>query len=113
MRVKLTLEYDGTAVRGWAGQPGLPPVEGVVRDAFNGVFPSWSGLAVAGRTDTGVHALANVASVDVSGGPAIERIAEALNAGLPDDVAVVGAEEVATGFHARHLARSRSYRYRL
>jgi tRNA pseudouridine38-40 synthase len=113
VRLKLTLEYDGTDFRGWAAQPGLRTVEGVVRDAFAAVFPAWSGLAVAGRTDTGVHALANVVSVDVDGGPRIERIAEALNAVLPEDVAIVAVEEVARDFHARHSARSRSYRYRI
>jgi tRNA pseudouridine38-40 synthase len=113
MRVKLTLAYDGTGFRGWAAQPGMRTVESVVREAFDAVFPTWSTLAVAGRTDTGVHALANVATVDVSGGPAVDRIAEALNAALPNDVAAVAAEDVASDFHARHSARSRSYRYRI
>jgi tRNA pseudouridine38-40 synthase len=60
-----------------------------------------------------VHALANVVSVDVSGGPPPERTAQALNTRLPDEIAVVLAEEVAGGFHARFSARSRSYRYRV
>jgi tRNA pseudouridine38-40 synthase len=68
---------------------------------------------VGGRTDTGVHALANVASVVVDGGPPADRIPEALNAVLPPDVAVVGAEEAAADFHARHSAVARSYRYRI
>ena len=77
------------------------------------MFPSWEGLAVAGRTDTGVHALANVASLDVQGGPPVHRAAEALNAVLADDVAVVGAESAPDDFHARHSASARSYRYRI
>ena len=77
------------------------------------VFPHWSELAVAGRTDTGVHALANVASVEVEGGPPTERAADALNAELPDDVAVSESAEAEPGFHARHSARARSYRYRV
>ena len=113
MRLKLTLEYDGTAFRGWAAQPELRTVESVVRDALTSVFPGWSLLAVAGRTDTGVHALANVVSVDVEGGPRIERASEALNSVLPDDVAVIDAREAARDFHARHSARARSYRYRI
>jgi tRNA pseudouridine38-40 synthase len=112
-RLKLTLEYDGTDFRGWAAQPGLRTVEGVVREAFAKVFPQWDSLAVGGRTDTGVHALGNVVSADVDGGPPIERATEALNAVLPDDVAVVSAEGAAPDFHARHSARSRSYRYRI
>ncbi len=113
MRLRLRLEYDGGGFRGWAAQPGLRTVEGSLGAALDRVFPSWSRLAVAGRTDTGVHALGQVASVDVDGGPAVERAAEALNAALPGDLAVVAADEVSTDFHARHSARSRSYRYRI
>ena len=113
MRLKLTLEYDGAGFHGWAAQPGLRTVEGVLRDSLATVFPSVSGLAVAGRTDTGVHALGNVVTLDVEGGPAPERIANASNAALPDDVAVVEVEEVAADFDARRSARSRSYRYRI
>src|SRR5256886_6234112 len=112
-RLKITLEYDGTGFRGWATQPGLRTVEGVVRNAFDRIFSSWSELAVAGRTDTGVHALAQVASVEAEGGPPANRAAEALNAELPDDVAVSEVEPVASDFHARHSARARSYRYRI
>ncbi len=111
MRLRLTLEYDGTGFRGWAAQPGLRTVEGVLREALERVFPSWSELAIAGRTDTGVHALANVASVAVDGGPPAERAADALNAVLPDDVAVAESAEAEPGFHARRAARARSYRY--
>jgi tRNA pseudouridine38-40 synthase len=68
---------------------------------------------VAGRTDAGVHALANVVSVEVAGGPPAERAADALNAALPDDVAVVAAEQASDEFHARFDARARSYRYRV
>ena len=113
MRVKLTLEYDGTGFRGWAAQPGERTVEGVLSEGLTAVFPRWNSLAVAGRTDAGVHGLANVASVEVDGGPPVERAAEALNASLPDDVSVVDASEAAPDFHARFSARSRSYRYRI
>ena len=112
-RLKLTLEYDGTGFRGWAVQPGLRTVEGALREALGGVFPRWDSLAVAGRTDTGVHALAQVASVDAEGGPPPERAAEALNAELPGDVAVTEVQLVDADFHARHSARARSYRYRV
>jgi tRNA pseudouridine38-40 synthase len=113
MRFKVTLEYDGSGFRGWAAQPGLRTVEGELRTALDQVYSSWHGLAVAGRTDAGVHALGQVASVEAEGGPPAERIAEALNAVLPDDVAVLAGEEAAPDFHARHSARARSYRYRL
>jgi len=77
------------------------------------LFRGVDGLAVAGRTDAGVHALGNVVSVDVEGGPPADRAAEALNTVLPSDIAVVAAEGAAAEFHARFSARSRSYRYRL
>ena len=108
MRLKLTLEYDGTAFHGWAAQPELRTVEGVVREAIAAVFPGADGLAVAGRTDTGVHARGNVVSLDVTGGPPLTRAADALNGALPDDVAVVEAVEAAPEFHARHSAVARS-----
>lgn len=113
MNVKLTLEYDGTDFYGWARQPGLRTVEAVVRDALDAVFPQWDGLAVAGRTDTGVHATGQVVSVRIEGGPPFERSAEALNAALPEDVAIRAAEEAPEEFNARFSARSRSYRYRV
>ena len=113
MRLRLTLEYDGTGFRGWAAQPGLRTVEGALQEALDRVFESWSDLRVAGRTDTGVHALAQVASVEIEGGAPVERAAAALNARLPDDVAVSAAEPAAPDFDARYLARARSYRYRI
>jgi tRNA pseudouridine38-40 synthase len=113
VRLKLTLEYDGTGFRGWAAQPGERTVDGELRKALDDAYETWSGLAVAGRTDAGVHALGQVASVEADGGPPPERATEALNATLPDDVSVVAAEEAAADFHARHSARSRSYRYRI
>jgi tRNA pseudouridine38-40 synthase len=111
--VRLTLEYDGTGFTGWAAQPSLRTIEGVVRAALDRVYPRWDGLAVAGRTDAGVHALGQVASFDADGGPPPERAAHALNGVLPDDVAVVASEEAPEGFNARFSATGRSYRYRV
>jgi tRNA pseudouridine38-40 synthase len=113
VNLRLNLEYDGSEFYGWARQPRRRTVEGVMRDALDAVFPCWDGLAVAGRTDTGVHATGQVASLDVEGGPPLQRTAEALNAALPDDVAVRAAAEVPEGFSARFSARARSYRYRV
>ncbi len=113
MILKLTLQYDGTGFRGWARQPEKRTVEGVLRDALDSVYPGWERLAVAGRTDAGVHARGQVASVGVRVGAPIDRAAEALTSALPDDVAVVTAEPASDGFHARFSARSRSYRYRV
>jgi tRNA pseudouridine38-40 synthase len=114
VRLKLTVAYDGTAFRGWARQPGERTIEDVLGDALRRVYGAYDGgLAVAGRTDTGVHALANVVSLDVENGPPPERAAEALNAVLPADISVTRAEAAADDFNARFSARSRSYRYRI
>jgi tRNA pseudouridine38-40 synthase len=112
MRLKLTIEYDGTDFRGWARQPGERTVEGELRRALAELYTAGE-LVVAGRTDTGVHALANVVSVDVEGGPPPERALPAINALLPRDIAVGRAEPAPDGFHARYDARTRSYRYRV
>jgi tRNA pseudouridine38-40 synthase len=111
--VKLTLEYDGTDFSGWAAQPGLRTVEGELRRALDQAYAGWDGLAVAGRTDAGVHARAQVASFAADGGPPPEKAPAALNALLPDDLAVLAAETAADDFSARFSARSRSYRYRV
>jgi tRNA pseudouridine38-40 synthase len=87
--------------------------EGALRAALDDVYPRWDGLAVAGRTDTGVHATGQVASVSVEGGPPPARAADALNATLPGDVVVTAAEHAPEGFHARFSARARAYRYRI
>ena len=111
--VKLILEYDGTGFGGWAVQPEQRTVEGELRKALDVVYPGWEGLAVAGRTDAGVHARGQVASVRVDDGPPAAKAAKALNALLPDDVAVTASAPAADDFHARFSARSRTYRYRI
>jgi tRNA pseudouridine38-40 synthase len=111
--VRVTLEYDGSGFSGWAAQPGLRTVEGELRGGLDELYRRWSGLAVAGRTDAGVHALGQVASFETYGGPPPERAAAALNGVLPDDVAAVESEEAPDGFSARFSATGRSYRYRV
>jgi tRNA pseudouridine38-40 synthase len=111
--VRLTLEYDGTDFHGWAAQPGLRTVAGELRAALDEIYPEWSRLAVAGRTDAGVHAVAQVASFAAEGGPPPDRAAQALNGVLPDDVAALASEAAADDFHARFSALARSYRYRV
>jgi tRNA pseudouridine38-40 synthase len=113
VRLKLTIEYDGTAFRGWARQPGERTVEGELRRALAELWPGFEHLAVAGRTDRGAHALENVVSVEAEGGPPATRAARALNALLPCDLAVARVEPAPADFHARFDARSRSYRYRV
>jgi tRNA pseudouridine38-40 synthase len=113
VNLRLTLAYDGTRFRGWARQPGLRTVEQVLADALAATFASAGPIAVAGRTDTGVHALAQVVSVTVTGGPPADVAARVLTGILPEDLAVLDARAVDPSFHARHAARARTYRYRV
>lgn len=110
--VRLDIEYDGRAFKGWARQPGLRTVQGELETALATVLREPLELTVAGRTDTGVHALGQVASFETAVEPP-DDLARRLNGLAPDDVAVTSAVVVADTFNARHDAKSRSYRYRL
>ena len=105
---KLTLAYDGTPFAGWAVQPGERTVAGELGRALRVVLRRDVDLVVAGRTDRGVHALGQVVSYE---GPLPSL--RSVNALLPDEVAVLAAEEMPEGFSARHDAKSRSYLYRV
>jgi tRNA pseudouridine38-40 synthase len=109
----LVLEYDGAGFHGWARQPALRTVQGVVEQTLDEVFPGRGVLSVAGRTDTGVHASGQVASLTVDAGPPTARVPQAVNQLLPADVAVLSCREEAEDFHARFSARSRAYEYRV
>jgi len=110
---RLDLVYEGTGFRGWARQPGLRTVEGVLRDALTTILGEQVCLSVAGRTDTGVHAWAQVASFTTTRhGLRPDQLRRSLNALLPPDVAVESAAPAPDGFAARR-ASSRSYAYRL
>ncbi len=110
--VRLDLEYDGSGFRGWARQPGLRTVQGELETALATVLREPIELTVAGRTDTGVHALGQVASFITTVEPP-EDLTRRLNGLCPDDVAVTATTVAADGFDARHDAKARSYRYRL
>jgi tRNA pseudouridine38-40 synthase len=112
--LRLDLEYDGARFAGWAAQPGLRTVEGVLLDALETVLRApVADLRVAGRTDAGVSASGQVASFTVPGGVDLRRVLPALNGTLPNDVAVRAAVEAPQGFDARADARSRAYEYRV
>jgi tRNA pseudouridine38-40 synthase len=110
--IRLDIEYDGTDFRGWARQSGLRTVQAVLEAALEQVLREPIQLTVAGRTDTGVHALGQVASFATEA-PLPPDLARNLNGITPADVAIRRAEPVADGFDARHGARSRSYLYRV
>jgi tRNA pseudouridine38-40 synthase len=105
---RLLIEYDGSDFAGWARQPRLRTVQGVLEDALERATRRHVTLTVAGRTDAGVHARGQVASHDGPPAPA-----SALNGVLARDVRVVESEEALEGFDARRDALSRTYRYRL
>ena len=110
--VRLEIEYDGAGFRGWARQPGLRTVQGELETALATVLREPVELTVAGRTDTGVHAIGQVASFETSTTPP-DDLMRRLNGVGPDDVAVTAAGVTRDGFNARHDAKARSYRYRL
>ncbi|MGE5281224.1 MAG: tRNA pseudouridine(38-40) synthase TruA [Chloroflexota bacterium] len=110
--VRLDLEYDGSGFRGWAKQPGLRTVQGELETALVTVLRQPVELTVAGRTDTGVHALGQVASFETDA-EIPPDLARSLNGVGPDDIAVTATEVVTNGFDARRDAKSRTYRYRV
>ncbi|WP_249020089.1 tRNA pseudouridine(38-40) synthase TruA [Conexibacter sp. S30A1] len=108
MSARLTIEYDGTNFAGWAAQPGQRTVQAELERALQTVLRHPVALTVAGRTDAGVHASAQVASHAGEAAPL-----GSLNALLPADVAVIASEPAAEGFDARRDCTSRAYRYRV
>lgn len=112
-RLRLTLEYDGTDFQGWQVQASGRSVQGVVEEAFAKVISEAVRLVAAGRTDAGVHARGQSAHVDVASRLSAEDLRRALNAVLPEDVAVLRLQEAPAGFHARRDARSKQYVYRI
>ena len=106
---RLTLAYDGSPFAGWAKQPGMRTVQGELERALAVMLSDQVALTVAGRTDTGVHAWAQVASY-TSHPP--ERL-DGVNALLPPEIAVLEAGPAPDGFNARRDARSRTYCYRV
>jgi tRNA pseudouridine38-40 synthase len=110
--VRLDIEYDGTGFRGWARQPELRTVQGELESALATVLREPVELTVAGRTDTGVHALGQVASFEAEA-EVPRDLARRLNAVGPNDIAVISAAPTAEGFDARRDAKSRTYRYRI
>ncbi len=109
---RFVLEYDGTDFAGWQRQRGGErTVQGVLEDALAEIVGARAPVIGAGRTDAGVHAEGQVASVEIETALAPETLGRALNARLPLDVAVREAALAPPGFHARYHARAKVYRY--
>ena len=111
MRVLLRVAYDGTNYSGWQVQPNAVTVEGVLRDCLKKLFKKEIDIIGASRTDAGVHAMGNVAVFDVDTMIPAEKIAYALNAGLPEDIRIQESVQVRDNFHPRHTDCIKTYEY--
>ena len=110
---KLTIAYDGSGFVGWQRQASGTSIQGLLEDACRELDNRDVAVAGASRTDAGVHALRQVASMTLERDVDAERVVRAINARLPEAVRVLDAVEVPAGFHARFHARSKTYRYRI
>lgn len=114
MRYKLTIEYDGGAYVGWQRQDNGPSIQAALEAAIHAFSGETVQVWGAGRTDAGVHALGQVAHIDLAKATTARVVREAVNHHLkPQRIAVLTVEEAAPNFHARLAAKSRLYRYRI
>ena len=111
--IRLDIEYDGTGFSGWQRQPRVRTVEGEIAGALEKLLGSLPELIVAGRTDSGVHALGQVANFSSVTDMETAEISNALNSLIPPDVRIIGAQEVPLAFNARYDAKARVYRYEI
>jgi tRNA pseudouridine38-40 synthase len=110
---KLTLTYDGTPFNGWQIQPNLPTVQGTLARAIHRITGETVLPQGSGRTDTGVHALGQVASVSLTTPIPAPNLHRALNNALPSSIRIISVEAVPESFHARHSAIRKTYEYRI
>ena len=111
--IKMIVQYDGTDFHGWQEQPGQRTVQGALGECLASIVRARPNLEGAGRTDSGVHALGQVASFDTEHPIALPRLQAALNSRLPPDMAVAEIAEAPPGFSPSRDALSKHYRYRL
>jgi tRNA pseudouridine38-40 synthase len=111
--LKLTLAYDGTDFHGWQVQPRKPTIQGVLSECLERVTGERVSPQGSGRTDAGVHALAQVASFAIASPIPLRNLQMALNDVLPASIRVMEVEQVGREFHARKSAKAKTYRYRI
>ena len=111
--IRLDIEYDGTNFSGWQRQPCVRTVEGEIAAVLSELTGAEPELIVAGRTDSGVHALGQVANFSTVSDMPPREMRNALNSLLDEDVRIIAAEEVPLDFNARYDARRRVYRYEI
>ncbi len=112
-RIRITLAYDGTHYHGWQVQPGLPTIQGTVQQVLAGLEGTPVLIEGSGRTDAGVHALAQVAAFHLTNPIPIDNLRRAMNQLLPRDIRIVEAAEVHDTFHPRFDALAKTYEYRI
>lgn len=112
-RIMLEIAYDGTAYNGWQVQPGVPTVEAEINKALSALLGEQIEVIGASRTDSGVHALGNVAVFDTESVFPPEKISLAVNNRLPLDIRVLASYEVAPDFHPRKAKCSKTYEYKI
>lgn len=112
-RVMLTVAYDGTNYHGWQVQPNGETIEGILNRCLSELLGEDVAVTGASRTDSGVHALGNVAVFDTDSPIPADKISYALNRRLPEDIKVQKSEEVDRAFHPRHTASRKTYEYRI
>jgi tRNA pseudouridine38-40 synthase len=112
-RIKIEIAYDGTDYHGWQVQPGLPTIQGTLEAVIGEIEGRTVAVAGSGRTDAGVHALAQVAAFTIENPIPVENLKRAVNRLLPADIRVTRAEEVALEFNPRFDAKSKTYEYRI
>jgi tRNA pseudouridine38-40 synthase len=111
--IRITLSYDGTDFHGWQAQPGFSTIQGSLEAVLAGIEGAPVQVAGSGRTDAGVHALAQVAAFSISNPIPLENLCKAMNRLLPRDIRVLHAESAPEGFHPRYAAVAKTYEYRL
>lgn len=112
-RVMLTVAYDGTAYHGWQIQPNGETIEGILNRCLSETLGEKIEVIGASRTDSGVHAMGNIAVFDTDSPIPADKISYALNQRLPEDIKIQKSEEVASDFHPRHCESRKTYEYRI
>jgi len=112
-RIRILVSYDGSAFHGWQVQPGLPTIQGALEEIVSGIEGRPVHVAGSGRTDAGVHALAQVAAFSMANPIPLLNLRRAVNRLLPPAIRVLLAEEVPADFHPRFHAIAKTYEYRI
>ena len=112
-RIKIQVSYDGTDYHGWQVQPGLATIQGTLEQVFGEIEGQAVQVAGSGRTDAGVHALAQVAALTMENPIPLENLRRAANRLLPPDIRVTRVEKAPIDFHPRFQAKAKTYEYRI